>query len=102
MDLARIQCIWPYLPAFVAVAEAQHLRGAARELRVSPSALSRSIGILEHRIGQPLFERRGGRMHLNAFGVRLNGTVREIIQMVDGAVDGDQRASADVLRMLPC
>ena len=100
MGLARIQNIWPYLPAFVAVAQAQTLRGAARELRVSPSALSRSIGILEHRIGYCLFERRGGRMYLNATGERLHSTVRQIIHLVDGAVD--PRTTAEVIRMLRC
>jgi DNA-binding transcriptional LysR family regulator len=99
MDLARIQCIWPYLPAFVAVAEAQHLRGAARELRVSPSALSRAVSILEHRIGYPLFERRNGRMHLNALGVRLHYAVRKIIQHVD---DADGSGASTVEQMLPC
>jgi DNA-binding transcriptional LysR family regulator len=95
----NIQCVWAYLPAFLAVAEAQHLRRAALDLRVSPSALSRSISILEHRIGHALFERSGGRMRLNALGERLHSTVRQVIQLIDGAVDN--HVTSDVTQLLP-
>lgn len=98
MELARIQCVWPYLPSFLAVAEVQHLRRAARSLRVSPSALSRSIGILEHRIGQPLFERSAGRMRLNSRGDELLDTVREVVRLVDEALArGDMPVFARIL-----
>jgi DNA-binding transcriptional LysR family regulator len=98
MDLVRIHGVWSYFPSFLAVAEAQHLRRAARDLRVSPSALSRSISMLEHRIGYPLFDRCGGRMRLNAMGDRLLLSVRQVMRLVDGVL-ADQ-ATADVVYML--
>jgi LysR family glycine cleavage system transcriptional activator/LysR family transcriptional regulator of beta-lactamase len=87
MKLVEIDRIWAYLPAFLAVAQSQHLRRAAGELHVSPSALSRSISILEHRVGYPLFDRRAGRMRLNAMGERLHFTVRQVFQLVEHAVE---------------
>src|SRR5262245_59498025 len=100
MDLVRIQCVWTYLPSFLAVAESQHLRQAARELRVSPSALSRSISILEHRIGQPLFERCGRRMRLTSLGDQLLETLRQVVQQVDETLACSEPEVA--LGMLPC
>jgi DNA-binding transcriptional LysR family regulator len=99
MDLVRIQCVWSYLPSFLAVAESQHLRRAARELHVSPSALSRSISILEHRIGQPLFERSAGRMRLNSLGNELLKTVREVVRLVDATLARND--STVLARILP-
>lgn len=98
MDMVKIHAVWAYLPSFLAVAEAQHLRRAASSLRVSPSAVSRSIGILEHRIGHMLFERSGGRLRLNPMGNRLLFTMRQVVQLVDGAVlEGESQCSANVI-----
>ncbi|MBP8302176.1 MAG: LysR family transcriptional regulator, partial [Planctomycetes bacterium] len=56
--LLRLDALWNWLPAFRAVGETQHLPSAATALHVSPSALSRSVRLLEQRLGCTLFERR--------------------------------------------
>ena len=79
----RCSAFWNYLPAFIAVAEMEHLRAAAQAIRVSPSALSRSIGILEYRLGYPLFERSNRGLRLTAEGAHLLSVVREGMRLVD-------------------
>jgi LysR family transcriptional regulator, glycine cleavage system transcriptional activator len=77
---------WNYLPAFIAVAETQHLRKAAQAIHVSPSALSRTITILEHRIGYSLFERSGRRLRLTARGEQLLRVLHHSVSMLDEAL----------------
>lgn len=69
--------IWPYLPAFRAVAETEHLPTAARRLHVVPSALSRSIRLVEEALGEQLFARQGRRLVLNARGRALLEATRQ-------------------------
>jgi DNA-binding transcriptional LysR family regulator/tetratricopeptide (TPR) repeat protein len=72
MDRRRLLfTIWNWLPAFQAVAEAEHLPTASARLRVTPSALSRTITTLEDRVGRELFSREGRALALNAHGRRL-------------------------------
>ncbi len=68
--------IWPYLPVFRVVAETQHLPTAAKRLHISPSALSRSIRLIEEALGEELFVRSSRRIVLNAAGERLLRTLR--------------------------
>lgn len=63
--------VWAYLPAFRAVAETEHLPTAAAQLHVVPSALSRSVRLLEEALGAEVFARRGRRLSLNARGRAL-------------------------------
>jgi DNA-binding transcriptional LysR family regulator len=86
MAMKQVAAFWNYLPAFVAVAETEHLRLAAQQLRVSPSSLSRMIGLLEHHLGYTVFTRTGRRMTLNAAGHRLRSVVRQSMLLVDDAV----------------
>ena len=60
-----------FLPTFVAVAQLETLRAAADSLHLTHSAVSQQIAELESRIGFPLFDRRGRRVHLNAAGQAL-------------------------------
>ena len=72
MDRQRLLfTIWNWLPAFQAVAEAEHLPTASKRLRLTPSALSRTITMLEDRVGRELFTRKGRALALNAHGRRL-------------------------------
>src|SRR5271165_5199043 len=72
MDQRRLLfTIWNWLPAFQAVAEAEHLPTASARLRLTPSALSRTITMLEDRVGRKLFARQGRALALNAHGRRL-------------------------------
>ena len=86
MERARsVAQLWDWLPAFRAVAETQHLPTAARAMGVSPSALSRAVGLLEDAVGHPLFERVGRRIVLNEQGARFLGAVRDAMRGVHSA-----------------
>ena len=84
--LLRLVELWPYLPAFRAVAETEHLPSAAERLHVTPSALSRSIALLERRLGHELFERQRRRIQLNRAGQTLLDTLRRAMRVVDDGV----------------
>ena len=81
----RIAGSWSWLPAFRAVAETEHLPTASRALHVTASALSRTIRLLEDEVGQPLFDRVGRRLALNAAGRELLGSVRTAMREVHEA-----------------
>src|SRR5262245_40885300 len=81
--LRRLTEFWNWLPAFRAVAETEHLPTAAKELRLSPSSLSRSIHLLERNLGKSLFHREGRRLRLNAAGDEFLAAVRTSLRLVD-------------------
>jgi DNA-binding transcriptional LysR family regulator len=56
------------LRIFVAVAEREHLTRAAEELRLTPSAVSSAVRVLEERYGAILFHRVGRRIELSDGG----------------------------------
>ena len=64
--MARLN--YNHLSYFHAVAHAGNLTHAAASLNVSQSALSVQIKKLEQQLGHPLFDRRGGRLHLTEAG----------------------------------
>jgi DNA-binding transcriptional LysR family regulator len=84
--LRRISRVWDWLVAFRAVGETEHLPTASEELDVSASALSRSIRLLEEDVGQPLFDRVGRSLVLNAAGKKLLVAVRASMTLVDEAL----------------
>ena len=90
----HIAHIWNWLPAFRAVAEVEHLQQAAAQLHVAPSAVSRTIRLLEDALGRPLFERSSRRLVLNAAGHELLSVVRDAMRLVDDGVGGVRRPSA--------
>lgn len=59
------------LSIFVAVARRQNVSQAAEQLAMSQSAASNALLELERLIGQPLFDRIGKSLHLNALGQGL-------------------------------
>lgn len=87
----RVTDLWNYLPAFRAVAEVEHLPTAGELQHVSPSALSRTIKLLEEDLGVPLFTRVGRRIELNAAGQALLAAVRLAMRTVDEGI----RAAAE-------
>ncbi len=87
--MTRIQL--NFLPTFVAVAQLENLRAAAESLHLTHSAVSQQIGEIESRLGFPLFDRRGRRIHLNAAGQALLRQAAPALAMVD---DGLQAAAA--------
>lgn len=67
-----------HLHYFWAVAERGSLTDAARDLHVSPSALSVQIRQLEDHLGQELFERQGRRLVLTEAGAMARAYAEEI------------------------
>ncbi|HZO15150.1 MAG TPA: LysR family transcriptional regulator [Polyangiaceae bacterium] len=89
----RLQGLWAWLPTFRAVAEEEHVSRAAEAIGVSPSAVSRMLGLVEAEVGQPLFNRVGRSVKLNAAGRQLLEGVRNAMRMVDESlrrVDGTE------------
>ncbi len=101
--MRRIANLWNWLPTFRAVAETEHVRNAADRLHVSPSALSRTIRLLEEDLGQPLFDRVGRQLRVNAAGQALLQAVRESMRRIHDAtlsmesrvLEGPVRVSAE-------
>lgn len=85
--LRRLSEFWNWLPAYRAVAETEHVRTAAERLRVSPSALSRSIGLLEESLGEQLFDREGRGIKLNRTGREFLDHLRMAMRLIDDAVE---------------
>lgn len=56
------------LQAFEAIGRTGTVSGAARDLGVSPGAISQQIGHLENQLGLTLLERRGRRVELTSWG----------------------------------
>lgn len=91
------------LTVFVAVAEARGFRSAARNLGVTPSAVSQSVRALETRIGAPLFVRTTRSVGLSEAGERLLAHARPALELLSnglsaashlgGAVSGRLRIS---------
>jgi LysR family transcriptional regulator, glycine cleavage system transcriptional activator len=93
VDQPALEGLWGWLPTFRAVAELEHVSRAAEQLGVSPSAVSRMITLLEAHVGQPLFNRVGRSVRLNAAGDHLLSAVRSAMRMVEeglGLVSGTQ------------
>lgn len=88
MERARqVAALWDWLPAFRVVAETQHLPTASALLKVSPSALSRAVRLLEEGIGQQLFAREGRSLVLNERGAKLLEAVRDGMRGVHSALE---------------
>ncbi len=67
------------LEVFVAVTNFQHLTNAAKSLHISQAAASLSLAELENQLNCKLFDRIGGRMHLNHQGERLYSRACDIL-----------------------
>jgi DNA-binding transcriptional LysR family regulator len=94
---ARIEDIWSWLPAFRAVAETQSIRAAAQLLHVAPSAVSRTLRLLETSLDRQLFHRSHKRLRLNPRGERLLRSVRDAMRGVDdGLADVLARSIGEV------
>lgn len=95
----RLAEYWNWLPSFRAVAELEHLTLAAESLRVSPSALSRSVHLLEERLAFPLFVRQGRRLILTQAGQELLATVRQAMRLLDDSVSRADRQISGAVRL---
>lgn len=75
------------MAVFVAVAEAASFVGAARELGMSPPAVTRCIASLEGRLGVKLLERTTRYVRVSDAGQRYLEDARRILVEVDAAED---------------
>src|SRR2546428_9641776 len=81
-----LHAVWSWLPAFRAVAETQHVGKAAKLLRVTPPAVSRTVRLLEDYIGAQLFSRAGRQLVLNSAGAPLLAPIREAMRPVEAGL----------------
>lgn len=71
------------LEYFSVVAKTGNMSAAAKQLHVSQPSLSMTIARLEEDLGVPLFDRIGGKIHLNRMGQDLLGNVNTILRQID-------------------
>ncbi len=82
---------------FVTLAELQHVTAAAEQVGIAQPTLTRMLARLERRLGVALFDRRGKRLSLNAYGrifyqhaqraqLELDSARRAIEDLTDPAV----------------
>ena len=83
----RVMAVWNWLPAVRVVAEYESIQRAARELAVSPSALSRTIKLAEDAVGAALFVRAASGITLTEAGATLLGAVRSAMRIVDDGLE---------------
>lgn len=79
------------LRTFHAVAGADSLSEAARELGVTPGAVSRQITNLEECVGVALLIRNGRNVQLTADGTALRNELEDAFRLIGSAVDRLQR-----------
>lgn len=78
---------------FLAVAEESHLTKAAARLGIRQPPLSQQIRVLEQELGVTLFHRLPRGMELTESGRALLDDARNIVTLVDQAVEGVRRVS---------
>jgi len=71
------------LRLFVCATRHPTLQGAAQELSLTPSAVSRAIRRLEDTLRAPLFDRSGKSLRLNAAGGRLRERALALLQLAE-------------------
>ena len=82
---------------FLAVAEANALNGAARQLGLSPSAVSKHIAALENQLGTQLFTRTTRQIALTEVGASYLENCRQILADLDKA-DAEVRSASGTVR----
>jgi DNA-binding transcriptional LysR family regulator len=83
MDRAKLDG----LAVFLAVAEQKGFRAAARQLGLTPSAISQSVRNLEQRVGAPLFSRTTRSVGLTEAGQQLLAHARPAADMFQAGLD---------------
>lgn len=75
------------LRTFVEVARCGSMKDAARNLGVTPVAVSQPIKIAEDRLGAALFERTSKDLHFTADGARLIEALNMPFQQIQNAIE---------------
>lgn len=76
-----------WLRAFEVAARHCSFTAAARELSVTPAAVSQQIRLLEHHLGEPLFQRFPRRLELTSAGTAYLKTVSEAFARIAAGTD---------------
>ena len=91
-----------WLRVFEVAARHLSFSAAAEELRVTPSAVSQQVILLEHSLGHALFQRLPRGLRLTGAGEALVPVCRESFERLDGALlelFGDRRDNRLVVRV---
>jgi LysR family glycine cleavage system transcriptional activator len=75
------------LKAFEAAARRLSVSHAAKELGVTPGAVSQQVRVLEDHAGGPLFRREGGAIALTELGATLQPVLRDAFEQLTRAAD---------------
>ncbi len=92
-----------WLRAFEVSARHHNLSAAAKELHVTPAAISQQVRLLEHRVGVALFERNARGVRLTRAGESLLPVCRESFERMDAALlelFGQRKGNRLVVRAL--
>lgn len=89
----------PEYQALRAILQSGTATGAARQLDVSQSAISRAVANLEDRLGTALFEREAGRLRPTHEAVRLNRRLDPLFDALD-RIDGPTISVQETLRLI--
>jgi len=92
-----------WLRAFEVSARHLNLSAAAREMHVTPAAISQQVRLLEHRVGVALFERNARGVRLTRAGESLLPVCRESFERMDAALlelFGKRKGNRLVVRVL--
>ncbi len=96
---------WDNLRIFLAVAREKSVRGAAGDLGISHSTVSRRIDAFEQGLGVRLFERQPDGYFLTSFGEDMVQTARRLEESVDGlerrVLGQDARLRGDLRVTMP-
>lgn len=101
MNDAKTPLNW--LRAFEVSARHLNLSAAAKELHVTPAAISQQVRLLEHRVGVALFERTARGVRLTRAGESLLPVCRESFERMDTALlelFGQRKGNRLVVRVL--
>lgn len=75
------------LEVFILVAESGGFAGAARRLRLTPSAISRRVALLEDRLGVQLLSRTTRKVELTAAGEAYFARIKPLLTAIASAAD---------------
>jgi DNA-binding transcriptional LysR family regulator len=95
MDLRQLEILQ-------AIAETGSFTGCGRKLRVSQSAISRQVALLEDELGEPLFRRVGRRVQMTPAAeslVQLGQRVFQDVRETVAAITDETRALTGTLRL---
>lgn len=101
MPVSRSELFDGVVP-FVATADAKSFRKAARELRVTTSAVSRAIARLEAKVGVRLLHRSARAVSLTSEGEAFLGACRDAVRKVESArelLSAEQAVPRGILRV---